>query len=136
MADSAAEESACAHYPLTRSAFLRWDGLGGAQAAITCHEIWKTQPMNDNGQAHEQLDLLNAIREALERREEVFQIIDEAPDESTALTRLAELLDIGESGCHAILHMQVSHWLGTWRDGLEEKAESLRLHLERNATQP
>lgn len=92
--------------------------------------------MNNNGQAHEQLDLLNAIREALERRDEVFQIIDEAPDESTAITHLAELLDVDESGCHAILHMRVSHWLGTWRDRLEEKAESLRLNLERDAPQP
>lgn len=119
-----------------RSGFLRWDGSDGAQMAIICHEIWKTHAMSNNGQAHEQLDLLNAIREALERRDEVFQIIDEAPDESTAITRLAELLDVDESGCHAILHMQVSHWLGTWRDRLEEKAESLRRNLERDAPQP
>lgn len=120
----------------SRRAFLRWDGAGGVQVAITCHEIWKTQAISNNEQAHEQLDLLNAIREALERRDEVFQIIDEAPDESTVRTRLSELLDIGESGCHAILHMQVRHWLEPWRDRLEEKAESLRLDLERDAPQP
>lgn len=94
--------------------------------------------MNSDERASDQatLRMVNVLRMALERREEVFQIIDQAPDESTARTHLAEMLDVEESDCHAILHMQVSYWLGTWRERFEEKAESLRLNLERDAPQP
>lgn len=80
--------------------------------------------------------MVNVLRMALGRRAEVFQIIDYAPDDSTARSRLAEMLDVHESDRHAILHMQGSFWLGTWRGRLEETAESLRLILERDAPQP
>ena len=94
--------------------------------------------MNNDERASDRATLrtVNVLRMALERRDEVLQIIDRAPDESTARTHLAEMLDVEESDCHTILHMQVSYWLGTWRERLEEKAESLRLNLEREAPQP
>lgn len=82
------------------------------------------------------LRMVNVLRMALERREEVFGIIDRAPDESTARTHLARLLDVEESDCYPILNLQVKSWLGTWRERLDEKAESLRLILERDAPQP
>lgn len=115
----------------SRRRFLRWDGSGGVQTAIICHEIWKTQAMNNNGKTQDELDLLNAIREALERRDEVFQIIDEAPDEPTAIVRLAELLGVEDHLCHGILNLQVKNWLGTQRERVEEGITRLHAALER-----
>lgn len=94
--------------------------------AAVCPEIWKTQCMNNHEQVQEELILLNVIREALDRRDEVFQIIDEAPDESAVITRLGQLLGAEDHLCHAILNLSVKNWLGTWRDRVEERAESLR----------
>ena len=82
------------------------------------------------------LRMVNVLRMALGRRAMVFQIIEHAPNESAARSHLAEMLDVQESDRHAILHMQGSFWLGTWRGRLEETAESLRLILERDAPQP
>lgn len=64
-----------------------------------CPEIWKTQGMNNDEHTREELILLNAIRDALDRRDEVFQIIDEAPDESAALARLGRLLNVEDHLC-------------------------------------
>lgn len=88
--------------------------------------------MNNNEKTHNELDLLNAIREALERRDEVFQIIDEAPDEPTAIVRLAELLGVEDYLCHGILNLQVQNWLGPRRARVEEGITSLRADLERD----
>ena len=88
--------------------------------------------MNNNGKTQDELDLLNAIREALERRDEVFQIIDEAPDEPTAIVRLAELLGVEDHLCHGILNMQVKNWLGNQRQRVEEGITSLHTGLERD----
>lgn len=95
-------------------------------------EIWKTQGMNNHEQAREELILLNVIREALDRRDEVFQIIDEAPDESAAIARLGQLLNVEDHLCRAILNLQVQNWLGTWRERVDDGVSSLRADLERD----
>lgn len=92
--------------------------------------------MDNEEQTNEELSLLNVIREALDRRDEVFQIIDDASDEAAAIASLGQLLNAEEHHCHAILDLSVSKWLGSWRDRLEERAETLRLRLEREAPQP
>ena len=83
--------------------------------------------MNNDERASDQdtLRMVNVLKMALERRAEVFEIIDRAPDESTARTHLARLLDVEESDCYPILNLQVKSWLGTWRERLNEKAEGL-----------
>lgn len=67
--------------------------------------IWKTRDMNEDERAVAQdtILMLNVIRMALGRREEVFQIIEQAADESIAIARLAEMLDVEEHHCTAIL---------------------------------
>lgn len=94
--------------------------------------------MNSDERSKLELELivLTTIKKALDRRDEVFQIIDDAPDESAARASLAKLLDIDEYLCSSIFHLQVSAWFGTWRDKVEAQAEILRTMLGADAPQP
>ncbi|MFF5794492.1 hypothetical protein ACFY5D_20815 [Paeniglutamicibacter sp. NPDC012692] len=94
--------------------------------------------MNSDERSKLELELLalTTIKKALDRRDEVFQIIDDAPDESAARERLAKLLDVDEDLCSFIFQLQVSAWFGTWRDRVAAQAETLRTKLGADAPQP
>ena len=80
-------------------------------------------------QTEDQLRLLEGILIGMDRREEVFRVVDDAKDPEEAAHRLAAELEIDESASRGILHMQVVRWTGGYRTALAAEVERLRASL-------
>ena len=73
--------------------------------------------------------VLDALEQALARRDEVFQVIDDSEDADEALRRVGQLLGVGQLGSRVILDMQVRRFTRDQRRAVVARAEELRSML-------
>lgn len=50
--------------------------------------------------------ILDALVQAMDRRDEVFQMIEDSEDGDEAIRRVGQLLGVGELGSRAVLDLQ------------------------------
>lgn len=71
----------------------------------------------------------DGIREAQDRREEVFHIVERAKSVDEARARLGDHFGFDDLVCQAILDMQVRRWLGDQRGMLASAVDRIRASL-------
>jgi DNA gyrase/topoisomerase IV subunit A len=90
---------------------------------------WEDRRMNDDEQAREQLMILECLLQAMDRREEVFRVIEDSEDMDEAMHRVGEVLGVGEIRSQAVLSMQARRFTKDQRRRLEAEVEELRSKL-------
>lgn len=75
------------------------------------------------------LRLLDSLVKAVDRREDVFQVVDDSEDQDEAIRRLVELLELDEVSCQAILDMQLRRFTREQRRAIAAQAEEIRSSL-------
>ncbi|MFE5839174.1 DNA gyrase subunit A [Arthrobacter sp. NPDC056493] len=83
----------------------------------------------DERQIRQELMILAALVQAMDRRDEVFQMIEDSEDSAEAVRRVGELLDVGELGGRAVLDLQARRFTRDQRQALASRAEELRAML-------
>lgn len=73
--------------------------------------------------------IVDALLQAMERRDEVFQIIEDSEDADEARRRVGQLLNIGELGSRFVLDLQAQRFTRDQRRALASHAEELRSKL-------
>lgn len=81
----------------------------------------------------EQVKVFEALADALDRRQEVFELLGAAPDPDTARSQLEELLGIDTVGAQAVLDMQLRRVPASERDRITTQLQELRGNLQRMA---
>jgi DNA gyrase/topoisomerase IV subunit A len=86
--------------------------------------------MDAQDKTRDELQLLEAMVQANDRREEVFSAIEtsETPDEARAA--VAKLLGVGEILARAVLDMQARRWTQGERRKITDHLAMLRAELE------
>jgi DNA gyrase/topoisomerase IV subunit A len=79
--------------------------------------------------ARQELMILDALLQAMDRRDEVLQIIEDSEDFDEARRRVGQLLGVGEIGSRAVLDMQFRRLTRDQRRALATRAEELRSTL-------
>ncbi len=77
----------------------------------------------------QQLIIVEALVQAMDRRDEVFQVIDDSEDMDEAIRRVGQLLGVGEHGSRAVLDLQARRFTRDQRQALASHAEELRSRL-------
>ena len=80
----------------------------------------------DERQIRQELMILAALVQAIDRRDEVFQTIEDSADGDEAIRRVGQLLGVGELGSRTVLDMQVRRLTRDHRQRLASGAEELR----------
>jgi len=75
------------------------------------------------------LRFVDALVKAMDRREEVFHVVEGSKDPDEAIRRLVELLELDEQSCRRILDLQVRRFTREQRRALAAEAEELRSSL-------
>lgn len=70
-----------------------------------------------------------ALVQAMDRRDEVFHVIEDSEDADEAIRRVGQLLDVGELGSRAILDLQARRFTRDQRQAFASYAEELRSRL-------
>ena len=83
----------------------------------------------DERHARDELMILEALEQAMDRRDEVFQVIDDSEDVDEAIRRVGQLLGVGKLGSRAVLDLQVRRFIRDQRQALVSRAEELRSKL-------
>jgi DNA gyrase/topoisomerase IV subunit A len=83
----------------------------------------------DERQTRDELMILDALVQAMDRRDEVFQIIEESEDVDEARRRVGQLLGVGELPSQAVLDLQARRFTRDQRQALASRAEELRSKL-------
>jgi hypothetical protein len=65
----------------------------------------------------------------MDRRDEVFEVIDDSEDVDEAIRRVGQLLGVGASGSRAVLDLQVRRFTRDQRQVIASQAEELRSRL-------
>ena len=65
----------------------------------------------------------------MDRRDEVFQMIEDSEDGDEAIRRVGQVLGVGELGSRAVLDLQVRRFTRDQRQALVSRAEELRSKL-------
>lgn len=73
--------------------------------------------------------LHEALVNAIDRREEVFQMIEDSEDVDEAIRRVGQLLGVGELGSRAVLDLQARRFTRDQRQAIASYAEELRSRL-------
>lgn len=96
------------------------------QGLPTC----KNRRMNEDDQhRREELTVLDALLRAMDRRDEVFQLIEDSETEDEARHGLGQLLGVSELGSRAVLDLQVRRLTRDQRQRLASRAAELRSQL-------
>ena len=96
-----------------------------AQGLPSC----KNRGMNDERRTREELMILDALLRAMDRRDEVFQMIEDSENEDEARRGVGQLLGVGELGSRAVLDLQVRRLTQDQRQRLASRAAELRSQL-------
>ena len=72
------------------------------------------------------LRIQDGLVKAMDRREEVFQLVEDSENRDEAIRRLMELLELDEMSCRAVLALQIGRFTGEQRGELAAQAEELR----------
>ena len=83
----------------------------------------------DERQTRQQLTIVDALVQAMDRRDEVFQIIEDSEDGDEAIRRVGQLLGVGELGSRAVLDLQAKNFTRERRRTFASHAEELRSRL-------
>lgn len=83
----------------------------------------------DERQTRDQLMILEALVQAMDRRDDVFQVIDDSEDVDEAIRRVGQLLGVGALGSRAVLDLQVRRFTRDQRQAIASHAEELRSRL-------
>jgi DNA gyrase/topoisomerase IV subunit A len=83
----------------------------------------------DERQTREELMVLDALAQAMDRRDEVFQMIEDSKDGEEAIRRVGQLLGVGELGSRAVLDLQARRFTQDQRQAIASRAEELRSKL-------
>ncbi|MGO4804239.1 DNA gyrase subunit A [Arthrobacter sp. 2MCAF15] len=75
------------------------------------------------------LRLLDGLVKAVDRREDVFQVVEDSEDVDEAIRRLMELLELDEFSCRAIVDTQLRRFTREQRHAIAAQAEELRSNL-------
>ena len=84
---------------------------------------------DEERQARQELMVLDALAQAMDRRDEVFQVVDDSGDADEAIRRVGQLLGVGELGSRVVLDMQVRRFTRDQRQAIASRAEELRSRL-------
>lgn len=93
-----------------------------------CHDGNMKQDPGNSTRA--ELQILEAVVQALERREEVFAAIEGAETQDEARAAVAKLLGVGEMEARAVLDMQARRWTQGERRKITDHIAVLRAELE------
>ncbi|WP_090950652.1 DNA gyrase subunit A [Arthrobacter sp. ov118] len=83
----------------------------------------------DDRQTRDELMILEALVQAMDRRDEVFQVIDDSEDVDEAIRRVGQLLGVGELASRFVLDLQVRRFTRDQRQAIASRAEELRSRL-------
>lgn len=86
--------------------------------------------MDAQDKTRDELQLLEAIVQAIDRREEVFTAIEAAETQDEARAAVAKLLGVGEILAHAVLDLQARRWAQGERRTITDHLAMLRAELE------
>ena len=77
--------------------------------------------------AEDELRVLELLASAMERRDEVFQIVASSEDPDEAQERIGELFGVPDPHVsQVVLDSQMSRWTRSWRKRIADRAEELR----------
>jgi DNA gyrase/topoisomerase IV subunit A len=85
--------------------------------------------MDQDERHREELMILEALMQAMDRRDEVFQVIEDSVDVDEAIRRVGQLLGVGAVGSRAVLDMQARSFTRRQRQRSSSRAEELRSML-------
>ncbi|RKR18907.1 hypothetical protein C8D78_2648 [Arthrobacter oryzae] len=77
----------------------------------------------------QQLMVHEALVQAMDRRDEVFQVIEDSQDVDEAIRRVGQLLGVGELGSRAVLNLQAKTFTRDQRQAIASYEEELRSRL-------
>jgi DNA gyrase/topoisomerase IV subunit A len=83
----------------------------------------------DERRTRDELMLLDALVQAMDRREEVFQMIEDSADSDEAIRRVGQLLGVGKLPSRAVLDLQARRFTRDQRQAIASRAEELRSRL-------
>ncbi|MFP3463535.1 DNA gyrase subunit A [Arthrobacter globiformis] len=83
----------------------------------------------DERHTRQELMIVDALVRAMDRRDEVFQEIEDSEDVDEAIRRVGQLLGVGELGSRAILDLQARRLTRDQRRAIASRAEELRSML-------
>ncbi len=83
----------------------------------------------DERQIRQQLMLHEALVQAMDRRDQVFQEIEDSQDMDEAIRRVGQLLGLDEHGSRAVMDMQAKTFTRDRRQAIASYAEELRSRL-------
>lgn len=73
--------------------------------------------------------ILDALVQAMDRRDEVFQMVEDSEDRDEAIRRVGQLLGVGELGSRAVLDLQARRFTREQRQAIASRAEELKSKL-------
>ncbi len=73
--------------------------------------------------------LHEALVKAMDRRGEVFEVVEDSENVDEAIQRVGQLLGLGELGSRVVLDMQVRRFTRDQRQAIASYAEELRSRL-------
>lgn len=79
----------------------------------------------DERRTREQLVLHEALVKAMDRRGEVFQVIEDSENLDEAIQRVGQLLDLGELGSRVVLDMQARRFTRDQRQAIAPMQKNL-----------
>ncbi|MBT2550105.1 MULTISPECIES: DNA gyrase subunit A [Arthrobacter] len=85
--------------------------------------------VEDERQTRQELIVLDALVQAMDRRDEVFQMIEDSEDMDEAIRRVGHLLGVGKLGSRAVLDLQARRFTRDQRQAIASRAEELRSKL-------
>mgnify|MGYP000238492772 FL=1 len=83
----------------------------------------------DERHTREELMILDALLRAMDRRDEVFQMIEDSENVDEARRGVGQLLGVDELGSRAVLDLQVRRLTRDQRQMLASRAAELRSQL-------
>ena len=84
--------------------------------------------MNAEQRRHAEYNLRirDGLVKAMDRREDVFQVVEDSEDLDEAIRRLMELLELDEMSCRVVLDTQLRRFTREQRRAIDAQAEELR----------
>lgn len=77
----------------------------------------------------DELAILEALVQAIDRRDEVFQLVDDSENVDEAIRRVGQLLGVGAVSSRAVLDLQVRRFTRDQRRAMASRARELRSML-------
>lgn len=78
----------------------------------------------------QRLEIYDALVAAADRRREVFEVVEAAPNGEVAIAHLVELLTVAELGARAVMDMQLRRLTVDERSRIRAWCEAARRELE------